>query len=150
MDFKVNAITVQEYSKQEGISVQAVYGMIKRDKLQVITFNGVKMILLDIKEDTTSIKQNIESDSTDNKNDSIRYKEVLKPYTILIKHLKKQIKKLEQDKDKNYQRLESLFDKVSELKQIPATVETNVIDIEPDTKKKKKKKRKEKKGKSKK
>ena len=148
MDFKVKMITVQEYAKQEEVTVQAVYGLIKRETLNSITFEGKKMIVLDIKQyvkdNTIQNKHNVKNDSIVNKPNERYCKRQIKPYLMHIEHLEKQIKKLENNKDKNYERLEKLFDKVLEVKQLSAPVETSVIDIEPSRKKNKKSKKKKK------
>lgn len=151
MDFKVNMITVQEYAKQEEITVQAVYGLIKRETLSSITYEGKKMVVLDIKQyikdDTTQNKHDVENDTTQNKPNERYYKRQIKPYLMHIRHLEKQIKTLEKSRDKNYQRLENLFNRVSELRQLSLPISEDVIDIIAEKKSKKKKGKSKKKGK---
>lgn len=152
MDFKVKMITVQEYAKQEEVTVQAVYGLVKRETLSSITYEGKKMIVLDIKQyvkdDSTHNKHDVENDSTPNKVDERYYKRQIKPYLMHIKHLEKEIKKLENEKDKNYERLENLFNKVIDVKQLsaPAPIESDVIEVSDKKKSKKSKKSNKKKG----
>ena len=138
-------MTVQQYAVHRDISVQAVYSLIKRNKVEWISQNGLKMVKVKL----NTIKQEVESDSIQSKH---YCKEILKSYKTLIKQLKKDIKKLENDKDKNYERLEKLFDKVLEVKQLsaPAPIESDVIDVSDKRSKKGKKGKKSNKKKGKK
>ncbi len=143
----MDLMTVQQYAVHRDISVQAVYSLIKRNKVEWISQNGLKMVKVKV----NTIKQSVVSNSIESKH---YCNEILKPYKTIIKQLKKQIKKLENSEDKNYTRLEKLFEKVLEVKQLytPAPIESNVIDVSDKNglKNKKKSKRNKKKSKGKK
>ncbi len=126
-------MSVQQYAKHRDISVQAVYSLIKRENIEWVKQNGIKMI----KVRDNTIKQDVENDSTQIKQGC---KEILKPYSMLIKQLKKQIKTLEKTQDKNYLRLEKLFDKVIQVKQLSAPIPVEEF-VEADLSQKKKKKK---------
>ena len=136
----MDLMTVQQYAVHRDISVQAVYSLIKRNKVEWIEQNGLKMVKVKV----NTIKQGVESDSIQNKD---LCNEILKPYKTIIKHLKKDIKKLEDNQDKNYLRLEKLFETVLQVKQLSAPAPSNedIIDVKSNKKKKSKKSNKKKK-----
>ncbi len=107
-------ITVPEYAKHRGVSVQAIYQQIKRGSLSVTMEDGIKYIQVDAKR---------------------KSKPKCSQYKREIKYLRKQIKRITKDKDKQYHQLEKLFDKLLQLNVAPVLSE--VIDVKPMKKKKK-------------
>lgn len=129
--------SVTEYALQQGITRQSAYGRIKRGSLQVVTIGGVKyiesndnMTATDSVSSTTDVNVSKDIDSVMTAHVKSLKKEV--------RHLKKQLKEQEKTKDKEYHRLEKLFDAMmnSNIKQIP------IIEAEIVKKKKKKHKKK--------
>lgn len=127
-------MNVEQYAKLRDISRQAVYSLIKRNKIEWIVQNSVKMIKVYDKTVQQDVQQVVQPMQQDIQQD---VQLIIQPYTTLIKHLKKQIrelkkqiKKIENNKDKNYERLEKLFDKVLEVKQLSAPVASEIIDNE--------------------
>ena len=73
--------TVSEYASRKDISRQAVYGLIKRGKIDIEEIDGVKMVVT-----TGNAAANVSKSNC---------KEMVKPYKQLVKHQDKQIKYLE-------------------------------------------------------
>ncbi len=107
-------ISVPEYAKRQGVSVQAIYQRIKRGSIEVVVEGGIKYIQVQGKS---------------------KAKSECKHYKREIKSLKKQIKRVIKDKDRQYLQLEKLFDRLLQV-QTPRLSE--VIDLKPIKKKRKK------------
>ncbi len=110
-------ISVPEYAKQQKVSVQAIYGRIKRGSIETVIEDGIKMI------------------EVQGKTKKLQSKCKCKHYKREIKSLKKQIKRVIKDKDRQYLQLEKLFDRLLQV-QTPRLSE--VIDLKPIKKKRKK------------
>lgn len=129
----MDLMTVNEFSKAFNVSVQSVYQRIKRGTLKVEIKDGLKYI---------QVGDN-EGNNVENKDTQANCKEVIKVYKAMVKDLKKQIKDLKKDKDKNYQRLEALFDRTLNnlgfTPLLPKQEEAVEAEFEESKKKKKKK-----------
>lgn len=108
-------MTIQEYAHYRKVSVQAIYSKIKNEKLEVEIIDGTKFIIV---KDFKKKKKKSKKKSNDCK--------------AIIKEYKKIIKLMQVEKDKNYLRLENLFQLSLEHKP------NNIIDVKVKKKKKKK------------
>ena len=133
--FKLNLMSVSEYSKAKQVSVQSVYQRIKSGKLEWELKDGIKYIKVKDEEEYKEKGQGMQADC----------KEIVKVYKRLVKDLRKQIKRLEKGKDKNYEQLEKLFNISLQSKGFTPLLEANVIDVNPKKSKKEKSKKKNKK-----
>ncbi len=114
-------ITVPEYAKRQGVSVQAIYQRIKRGSIEVVIEDGIKLIEVPAKAKKKRVKGQC------------------KHYKQTIKALKRDIERIVNDKDQAYRQLEKLFDKVLSLNTL--ALPSPVIEVKP-LKKSKGKKRK--------
>ena len=122
---------VGEYSKAFNVSVQSVYQRLKKGTLEYEIKDNVKYVKVF---DKPLAKEKFKSSK-----DSC--KDIIKVYKQVVKDLRKQIKTLKRDKDRNYSKLEKLFDKVLEVKSLSAPVlEAEIYETKKSKKKKKKKK----------
>lgn len=84
-------MNVEQYAKLRDISRQAVYSLIKRNKIEWIVQNSVKMIKVYDKTVQQDVQQVVQPMQQDIQQD---VQLIIQPYTTLIKHLKKQIREL--------------------------------------------------------
>jgi len=123
---------VGEYSKVFNVSVQSVYQRLKKGTLKYEVKDNVKYVKVF---DKPLTKEKLKS-SKDN------CKDIIKVYKQVVKDLRKQLKSMKRDKDRNYQNLEKLFDKVLEVKNLPVPVlEAEIYETKKSKNKKKKKKK---------
>lgn len=143
----MHLMKVSDYAKEYNLSVQTVYKRIKRGVLDTEIKDGLKYVKLDlndIEEELKKVKPTLNQKLNNGLNKfnptlNPDCKEIVKPYKKMIKGLKKQIVKLESNQDKNYLRLESLFDKVMKVNQLSAPIEAEIIEKKKKKQKKKKK-----------
>jgi hypothetical protein len=119
---------VKEYSKAFNVSVQSVYQRINKGTLEIEIKDGIKYIkVID--------QPKKEKTTTD-------CKEIIKIYKSIIKDLKKQIARIEKDKDRSYANLEKLFERslgFSGVTSLPS-LDAEVFEVKKKKKEKKKKK----------
>ncbi len=104
-------ITVPEYAKRQGVSVQAIYQQIKRDSIKYTEQDGIKYI------------------EVPGKPKKRKNKGKCKHLKREIKYLNKQIKRIIKDKDQQYRQLEKLFDKLLRINtpMIPEVIDAKII-----------------------
>jgi len=125
-------MTVSEYANSLQVSVQTIYKRISKGTLEVKQKDGIKYIVTDAKSNKQPVKDDCGL--------------IIKEYKHIIKELKKQIKGFKKEKDKNFERLEKLFDlslaQQNKTKAISHRGEVTEAEIIKDKKKSKKKNRK--------
>ena len=138
----MRTMLVQEYAELFKISPQSVYQRIKTGSLTSEVIDGVKHVIVEG-------EQPLKTNTTKSKGGSMDLcKEIVKGYKLLIKeqkkeikHLRKTIKREEKKRDKNYERLQSLFTLVSESKGLSHqdTIEAKLIKNKKEKKRRKNK-----------
>ena len=102
-------VTVNEYSKLMGVTIQSVYQRIKKGTLPYETKDGLKMIQSDTKGSDTSIPNHTKASCIEIVKDyklmTKDFKQQIKDLKRQRKDLKKQLKHSKEDKDKSYIRL---------------------------------------------
>ena len=159
-------VTVKDYALYKAVSIQSVYGKIKRGSLTIDTQSGVSMVIVKdseayeieklngTKDDSKYIDNSMKDDSNEiinsvklltklHKQGVKQYKKEIKIYKKQIKDLQKTIKKIESKKDDNYLRLEGLFNNLLNSGRVLEHKQDDIIDV-PTKKSKKKKKKKSK------
>lgn len=126
-------MTVGEYAKDKGISVQAVYQRIKTNKLDTEIKDGVKYII-----NNEETKNNIDTNFLNDVKEE--NKELKKEIKSLNKQLKKLNKQLNKEKDNSIIVLKQFISEVQRLEHKKNETIVDTIIEEPKKKKSKKKK----------
>ena len=134
-------LTVSEYARQHGVSVQTIYKRIKKGVITSFKQDGKTYINISGTEPQGSGSSHIKDDSKQVKQSSnSELNEVLK----MVKTLQKEIKRLTRKLEKcNQTKEDTLLAYIQEVKQLRLSApEEEIIEVDDRKKKKKEKKRK--------
>ncbi len=132
-------ITVQEYAARFAVSVQSVYQRIKTGSLQHEVQGGVKYVVVASVEESQPQTKRVLNFGERPCDEVVKgYKVLIKDQRRQIKYLQKLLRKEEKRQDKNYNRLQVLFNLVSENKDLRRSDHIEAKLVKPKKKKKKK------------